>query len=217
MQIKRRGLRATVLATAVFAAVGSGTAWADSTSGNIGIANGNQVTAPIAAAVDVCGNAVAVIGVSTSACDGGASAASSVTDSNNTSSLNIGIANGNQITAPIAAAVDVCGNAIAVIGKAVAACSGGASANADVTGGDDPASTTSLVQGLTNLLPALPAGVAGLPALLPALVPAVPAALPALPKLPATSALPSALGGLPLVGGSAIALPLGLPLAVPAL
>ncbi|TQM71831.1 hypothetical protein FHX41_5609 [Actinomadura hallensis] len=42
------------------------------TAGNVGILNGNQVIAPISAAVDVCGNAVAVIGVASAQCKGGA-------------------------------------------------------------------------------------------------------------------------------------------------
>ena len=62
MQIKRHGLRVTMLATAVVTIVGTGSAYADDTSGNIGIANGTQVTAPISAAADVCGNAVGVLG-----------------------------------------------------------------------------------------------------------------------------------------------------------
>ncbi|XRQ06527.1 chaplin family protein [Actinomadura welshii] len=42
----------------------------NSTSGNFGILNGNQVIAPISAAVNVCGNAVSVIGVSSAQCKG---------------------------------------------------------------------------------------------------------------------------------------------------
>ncbi|WP_243717229.1 chaplin family protein [Actinomadura darangshiensis] len=42
-------------------------------SGNFGLLNGNNVIVPISAAVDVCGNAVAVIGVAGAGCKGGAS------------------------------------------------------------------------------------------------------------------------------------------------
>lgn len=43
------------------------------TSGNFGIANGNQVYAPISVPIDVCGNAVAVLGLAQAQCKGGAS------------------------------------------------------------------------------------------------------------------------------------------------
>ncbi|MEV3925424.1 chaplin family protein [Actinomadura coerulea] len=45
----------------------------NSTSGNFGILNGTQVIAPISAPVDVCGNAVAVLGGASAHCKGGAS------------------------------------------------------------------------------------------------------------------------------------------------
>lgn len=44
----------------------------NTTAGNVGILNGNQVIVPISAAVDVCGNAVAVIGIANAQCKGGA-------------------------------------------------------------------------------------------------------------------------------------------------
>jgi hypothetical protein len=212
VQIKRRGLRATLLAAGVFVAAGSGTAWADSTDTNIGIANGNQVTAPISVAADVCGNSVAVLGTATSGCEGGAWAASTVRSSNNTTSGNYGILNGNQITAPIAAAVDVCGNAISVLGSALASCTGGANASSSVSGGGNKdgdykkSAMSSQPQASTSAkkLPALPVGLAGLPVL--------PSALPKLPPLPVL--LPR-LPGLPLLCGCVLrglpALPLALP------
>ncbi|MGI5419090.1 chaplin family protein [Actinomadura luteofluorescens] len=45
----------------------------NSTSGNFGILNGTQVIAPISVPVDVCGNAVAVLGGASAHCKGGAS------------------------------------------------------------------------------------------------------------------------------------------------
>ncbi|GAA2134281.1 chaplin family protein [Actinomadura napierensis] len=43
------------------------------TSGNGSILGGNQVNAPISIPIDVCGNAVAVIGIAGAGCKGGAS------------------------------------------------------------------------------------------------------------------------------------------------
>ncbi|MEO3825396.1 chaplin family protein [Actinomadura sp. B10D3] len=42
---------------------------------------------------------------------------------------NVGLLNGNQVFVPISIPVDVCGNAVAVIGGAQAGCKGGASVN----------------------------------------------------------------------------------------
>ncbi|HEY8481432.1 MAG TPA: chaplin family protein [Spirillospora sp.] len=44
----------------------------NTTAGNVGVLNGTQVIAPISAAVDVCGNAVAVVGFAGAGCKGGA-------------------------------------------------------------------------------------------------------------------------------------------------
>ncbi|CNE01622.1 Uncharacterised protein [Mycobacterium tuberculosis] len=54
---------------------GGGAGNGNTTAGNFGVLNGTQVVAPISAAVDVCGNAVAVIGIAGSGgCKGGAHA-----------------------------------------------------------------------------------------------------------------------------------------------
>ncbi|GAA4914156.1 small secreted domain DUF320 [Stackebrandtia albiflava] len=111
-------------------------------AGNNGIANGNQVQAPIQVPVNVCGNAVgALIGVAGAGCDGGADAdlghgghdreGGKVTEAKNTALTagNQGIGNGNQLIAPIQVPVNVCGNAIAVLGVAGAGCDGGADAD----------------------------------------------------------------------------------------
>ncbi|GAA2210359.1 hypothetical protein GCM10009850_058180 [Nonomuraea monospora] len=42
------------------------------TNGGGGVLSGNQVVAPITAPINVCGNAVAVIGVAVAGCKGGA-------------------------------------------------------------------------------------------------------------------------------------------------
>jgi hypothetical protein len=54
---------------------GGGAGNGNTTAGNFGVLNGTQVIAPISAAVDVCGNAVAIIGIANSGgCKGGAHA-----------------------------------------------------------------------------------------------------------------------------------------------
>ena len=54
---------------------GGGAGNGNTTAGNFGALNGTQVVAPISAAVDVCGNAVAVLGIAGSGgCKGGAHA-----------------------------------------------------------------------------------------------------------------------------------------------
>ena len=49
-------------------------AHADITSGNGSIVGGNQLHLPIAIPINVCGNAVAVVGVAVAGCKGGAEA-----------------------------------------------------------------------------------------------------------------------------------------------
>ncbi|MFG2087934.1 MULTISPECIES: chaplin family protein [unclassified Spirillospora] len=54
---------------------GGGDSWFsdNETSGNGSILGGNQIIAPISVPVNVCGNAVAVIGLASAQCKGGAS------------------------------------------------------------------------------------------------------------------------------------------------
>ncbi len=121
-------------------------------SGNFGLLNGNQVYAPISIPIDVCGNAIAVAGLAGAQCEGGASVSSHRSHGGYAadpgyrtagawdgggwddgkgvdmrSSGNFGIANGNQLYIPISVPVEVCGNAVAVLGLAQAQCKGGAS------------------------------------------------------------------------------------------
>ncbi|WP_336207489.1 chaplin [Nonomuraea sp. LPB2021202275-12-8] len=49
-------------------------AQADTTSGRSGVLSGNQIFLPITAPINVCGNAIAVIGLAFAGCKGGASA-----------------------------------------------------------------------------------------------------------------------------------------------
>ncbi|MBB4934668.1 intracellular sulfur oxidation DsrE/DsrF family protein [Lipingzhangella halophila] len=94
------------------------------TDGSGGVASGNQINIPVDAAVDICGNSIAGLGVSKAECttvveeiqdsednDGGAQ-----TDGSD------GVASGNQVNVPVDAAVDICGNSVAVVGVSEASC-----------------------------------------------------------------------------------------------
>lgn len=126
---------ATALPAAAFAST-------NTTSGNGSLASGNQVSIPITIPIDVCGNAAALLGVSTAACDGGASvtgvggSTGSMHTSGNGSALS-----GNQVTAPITAPVDICGNAVG--GGAKAHCTGGATVHRISTTGTEVTSGNS--------------------------------------------------------------------------
>ncbi|MGD0558050.1 MAG: chaplin family protein [Streptosporangiaceae bacterium] len=107
----------TGLSTAAFASTGP------ITSGTGSVAGGNQVNIPISVPVDVCGNAAAILGAAVAGCEGGASVAgqggSPALYTNGAGS----VGGGNQVNAPVAVPVAVCGNAV---GQAKAHCPGGA-------------------------------------------------------------------------------------------
>ncbi|MBO2456379.1 chaplin family protein [Actinomadura violacea] len=100
------------------------------TSGEHSVLGGNQVNAPISAPVDVCGNAVAIIGKAEAGCKGGAIVDNGGDAGRGRSGQStdgaLGVIAGNQVNAPISAPVNVCGNAVAIVGEAVAGCEGGA-------------------------------------------------------------------------------------------
>ncbi|MBB5871224.1 hypothetical protein F4553_004603 [Allocatelliglobosispora scoriae] len=128
----RRSLNAGALSAGALLACGTA-AHADTTlvsSDNTGILNGTQLYAPIQIPVDVCGNAVALLGTAGASCEGGATAVNKEWGwaHYQATSGNTGILNGTQIAAPIQIPVDVCGNALGVIGGAWAGCEGGATA-----------------------------------------------------------------------------------------
>ncbi|MEW2357511.1 chaplin family protein [Spirillospora sp. NPDC029432] len=93
------------------------------TTGERGVIAGNQVGAPVSAPVNICGNAVAIFGAAEAECEGGASARGGT---GGITSGQDGIIAGNQVEAPVSAPVNVCGNAVAIFGRAVASCAGGA-------------------------------------------------------------------------------------------
>ncbi|AGZ38326.1 chaplin family protein [Actinoplanes friuliensis] len=88
------------------------------TSGNYGVLNGAQVYAPIDVPINLCGNALSILGLAQSqaACvNGGGHRTESVSQD---SSSNYGIANGTQVYAPISAPLNIAGNSIGVAGEA---------------------------------------------------------------------------------------------------
>ncbi|MBO4269560.1 chaplin family protein [Microbispora triticiradicis] len=99
------------------------------TSGTHSVGGGNQVVAPITAPVNLCGNSIAIFGDATAGCRGGAyvgGAGPAVRAGGNRTSGRSSVLGGNQVVAPITAPVNVCGNAVAVLGDAAAGCLGGA-------------------------------------------------------------------------------------------
>lgn len=93
------------------------------TSGNGAVGSGNQVSVPVTAPIDLCGNA---IGNAKAHCAGGATASKGGGEGKLVTSGNGSVLGGNQVSAPVTAPVDVCGNSVAVLGLAGAACKGGA-------------------------------------------------------------------------------------------
>ncbi|WP_017572908.1 chaplin [Nocardiopsis halotolerans] len=93
--------------------------------GSGGVASGNQIVVPVDAAINVCGNSVAVLGGSSADCttiinviqaSPENEGAETATDGSG------GVASGNQVVVPVDAAVDICGNAVSVLGMAQASC-----------------------------------------------------------------------------------------------
>ncbi|GII62858.1 hypothetical protein Skr01_29430 [Sphaerisporangium krabiense] len=108
---------------------GSG-AGGNRTSGFGSVLGGNQVVAPITAPVSVCGVSAGVLGRAFSGCRGGATikgGGGGAGAGNNRTDGRHSVLGGNQVVAPIAVPVSVCGNAVAVLGDAAAGCLGGAS------------------------------------------------------------------------------------------
>lgn len=67
------------LCAAVTSSILAAPAYADiHTDGNGGVLSGNQIIAPISIPVDVCGNAVAVLGVAGAGCKGGAAVGNAI-------------------------------------------------------------------------------------------------------------------------------------------
>jgi hypothetical protein len=128
----------------------SGSGDAPRTDGSGGVASGNQIVVPVDVAVNVCGNSVAVLGNATSECTTiiNIIQASPENEGGPTTDGSGGVASGNQVVVPVDAAVDICGNAVSVLGLAEASCleqisdggdggDGGDGDNGGDDGGDD--------------------------------------------------------------------------------
>lgn len=128
------GVAAAGLAIAV---TGPGVAFAGATTGGGGgTASGNQLNLPVSVPIDICGNAVAALGLGHAQCPGGAtvgtagssssssdsasSAASSAASSSTSGASSV--ASGSQISIPITIPINVCGNSVAVLGTATGSC-----------------------------------------------------------------------------------------------
>ncbi|GAA3096327.1 chaplin family protein [Streptosporangium carneum] len=102
----------------------------NTTSGRSSVLGGNQVLIPITAPINVCGNAVAVLGDAFAGCRGGASIKGGGHGGGrgvggNTTSGRSSVLGGNQVLIPITAPINACGNAVAALGDAAAGCLGG--------------------------------------------------------------------------------------------
>ncbi|WP_034384173.1 chaplin family protein [Herbidospora cretacea] len=97
------------------------------TSGKSSVLGGNQVNAPVSAPINACGNAIALFGNSDAGCKGGSEVKTSGHGGagKNTTNGDHSLLGGNQVTAPISAPINACGNAVAIFGDAVAGCKGG--------------------------------------------------------------------------------------------
>jgi hypothetical protein len=115
---------ATALVKSTAAGVGSGAAQENAenvTDG--GILNNPMIVAPIKVPVNVCGDAVAVLGQAVGVCeDAGAGESATAPQSPEAAKSEGGVANNATVAAPITVPVDVCGTAVAVLGTAVGEC-----------------------------------------------------------------------------------------------
>src|ERR1700678_377909 len=135
----------TVLVTTGFAAAGGGFAGValagtgGTNTGNISVLSGNQVSAPVSAPMDVCGNAAALLGIAAAGCQGGAEvlahhvpAGRPGAPSRGPHAGDFSAGSGNTVQIPIKVAVNACGNAV---GNAKAGCRGGVILPGGIPGG----------------------------------------------------------------------------------
>src|SRR6266545_5461632 len=152
------------LLTTVFAVGGTGLAVAGTTTGSHSVAGGNQVDVPVNAPVTACGNSVSVAGRAISGCAPGGAASSASTGSasahsgsaggasanastgSQTTSGSHSVLGGNQVDIPVNVPVAVCGNAAAVLGRAMSGCMPAASASSASAGGAATSSASTASQ-----------------------------------------------------------------------
>jgi hypothetical protein len=92
------------------------------TSGRHSVLGGDQVGVPVSVPVDMCGNAA---GDAFAGCKGGAVAKGDQGPGGRRTSGDHSVGGGDQVDIPVKVPVNVCGNAVAVLGDAVAGCAGG--------------------------------------------------------------------------------------------
>ncbi|MDA2809573.1 chaplin [Nocardiopsis sp. RSe5-2] len=94
------------------------------TDGSGGVASGNQINIPVDAAITVCGNSVAVLGTSKAECTTVVNVITTSPENEEAPQTDGsgGVGSGNQINIPVDAAVEICGNAVSVLGVAKAEC-----------------------------------------------------------------------------------------------
>ncbi|WP_067480061.1 chaplin [Actinomadura hibisca] len=96
------------------------------TSGKGSVLGGNQLNAPVSVPVNLCGNAVAIVGAAKAKCLGAATVTNHDSGGHLKSSGEDSVLGGNQANIPISVPVNVCGNSAAVLGLAKSHCKGGA-------------------------------------------------------------------------------------------
>jgi ChpA-C len=89
-------------------------------SGNFGVLNGTQVYAPIDVPINLCGNALSILGLAQSqaACVNNVGGGHRRESTSQDTSGNYGVLNGTQVYAPISAPLNIAGNSIGVAGEA---------------------------------------------------------------------------------------------------
>ncbi|GAA2038077.1 hypothetical protein GCM10009740_32690 [Terrabacter terrae] len=151
----RRGLYGTLTAGGLLL-LGAVGASADTTTGDHGVASGTQVVAPVHAPVSVDGNAVAVLGHSSTtqarpASGTGHGVASGARGPRAATSGTRGVGSGTQGVAPVSAPVAVEGNAVSVLGRSSSTKSTtNGSSNGGPSGAPAPRATTSGARGLAS-------------------------------------------------------------------
>src|ERR1043166_7561302 len=133
----RKSFKVGVLSAGVLLFAGNAASAANLNSfGNSGLLSGNQLNLQAQAPIDVCGNAIGVVGNASAGCEGGSWATLGGDAGPSMNSFgNSGVLSGNQLNAQIQAPIDVCGNAVGVFGNSQAGCKGGSWAT--LGGGDD--------------------------------------------------------------------------------
>ncbi|WP_017569357.1 chaplin family protein, partial [Nocardiopsis halotolerans] len=100
---------AALVAAGFLTATGGATAHADTvTSGNGSLLGGNQIVADLEAPINVCGNAVAVLGLAGAQCTGSGAAVDDQ-ESDTATSGNGSVLGGNQLVADGDVPVNLCG------------------------------------------------------------------------------------------------------------